>query len=78
MSLEKMFETNGKLIKCKICNSNLGDDKSAPQKSQVEQHIKTSKHQHNFQLKKPKQGMIKFASNEENTVRFGRWGDVYN
>ena len=62
-----VFETNGKFIKCKVCNSNLGDDKSAPQKSQVEQHIKTAKHQHNLQLKLPKQGMIKFTSNEENT-----------
>ena len=64
VSLGKEYKTNGKVILCKVCNKSFESNSSAVKKSQIEQHIRTSIHQKNIELKKQKQQMINFDSNE--------------
>ena len=54
-SFGKEFETNGKVILCKVCNKSFESNPSAVKKSQIEQHIRISIHQKNVELKKQKQ-----------------------
>ena len=63
---EDVLQTNGKFIKCKICNSDLGSNKIPPKRFQIKQHVETEMHLKNLQLKKSKQPMIEFKTNEEN------------
>ena len=60
-SYGNVFQTDGKLVLCKICNKNIGSDKSAPQKSQLDQHVNTSIHLKNMEIRsKSKQQLIYF------------------
>ena len=56
-----VFQTDSKLVLCKICNKKIGSDKSAPQKSQLDQHVNTSIHLKNMEIRsKSKQQLIHF------------------
>lgn len=57
---EGIFETNGKIILCKVCNKSFGNSKNEPKKSQIEQHVQTLLHQNYVKLKGSKQQMIEF------------------
>ena len=60
-----VLQTNGKFIKCNICNSDLGSNKIPPKRFQIK-HVETEMHLKNLELKKSKQPMIEFKTNEEN------------
>ena len=61
-----VLQTNGKFIKCNICNSDLGSNKIPPKRFQIKQHVESEMHLKHLELKKSKQPMIEFKTNEEN------------
>lgn len=63
---EEVFQTNGKIILCKLCNKSFGSEKNEPRKSQIEQHVNTSFHQKHLQLKGKKHQMIEFKEQNSN------------
>lgn len=66
-----IFSTNGKVIKCEACDKTFGSEKTAPMKSQIEQHIKTNTHQNNIKKnEKKKQQFVTFPQNNSNSNLF--------